>query len=153
MRSVRAVVQRVTRAGVEVKGRQVGGIGPGLLVLLGAGAGDSAADVAYLVDKVANLRIFADDAGKMNRSVLETGGGVLAVSQFTLYGDARKGRRPAFTGALEPTAAEALYQAFVAGLRAAGVAEVATGIFGAMMEVALVNSGPVTILLDSGKAF
>jgi D-tyrosyl-tRNA(Tyr) deacylase len=153
MRSVRAVVQRVTRAGVEVEGRRVGGIGPGLLVLLGAGAGDGAADVAYLVDKIANLRIFADEAGKMNRSVLETGGGVLAVSQFTLYGDARKGRRPAFTGALEPTAAEALYHEFVAGLRAAGVAEVATGVFGAMMEVELVNSGPVTILLDSGKAF
>ena len=153
MRSVRAVVQRVARAGVEVEGRRVGGIGPGLLVLLGAGAGDGAADVAYLVDKIANLRIFADDAGKMNRSVLETGGGVLAVSQFTLYGDARKGRRPAFTGALEPTAAEALYLEFVAGLRAAGVVQVATGIFGAMMEVELVNSGPVTILLDSGKAF
>ena len=153
MRSVRAVVQRVARAGVEVEGRRVGGIGPGLLVLLGAGAGDGAADVAYLVDKIANLRIFADDAGKMNRSVLETGGGVLAVSQFTLYGDARKGRRPAFTGALEPIAAEALYLEFVAGLRAAGVAEVATGVFGAMMEVELVNSGPVTILLDSGKAF
>jgi D-tyrosyl-tRNA(Tyr) deacylase len=153
MRSVRAVVQRVSRAGVEVEGRRVGGIGPGLLVLLGAGAGDGTADVAYLVDKVANLRIFADPAGKMNRSVLDTGGGVLAVSQFTLYGDARKGRRPAFTGALEPAAAQTLYEAFVAGLRAAGVAEVATGVFGAMMEVELVNSGPVTILLDSGKAF
>ena len=150
---MRAVVQRVSRAGVEVEGRRVGAIGPGLLVLLGAGAGDAAADVAYLVDKVANLRIFADQAGKMNLSVLETGGGVLAVSQFTLYGDARKGRRPAFTGALEPRQAEALYQEFVAGLRAAGVAEVATGVFGAMMEVELVNSGPVTILLDSGKAF
>ena len=150
---MRAVVQRVSRAGVEVEGRRVGAIGPGLLVLLGAGAGDGAADVAYLVDKIANLRIFADQAGKMNLSVLETGGGVLAVSQFTLYGDARKGRRPAFTGALEPVAAEALYQEFVAGLRAAGVAEVATGVFGAMMEVELVNSGPVTILLDSGKAF
>ena len=150
---MRAVVQRVSRAGVEVEGRRVGSIGPGLLVLLGAGAGDGPAEVAYMVDKVANLRIFADEAGKMNRSVLETGGGVLAVSQFTLYGDARKGRRPAFTGALEPAAAQALYDTFVAGLRAAGVAEVATGVFGAMMEVELVNSGPVTILLDSGKAF
>ena len=150
---MRAVVQRVSRAAVEVEGRRVGAIGSGLLVLLGAGAGDGPADVGYMVDKVANLRIFADEAGKMNRSVLETGGGVLAVSQFTLYGDARKGRRPAFTGALEPAAADALYQAFVAGLRAAGVAEVATGVFGAMMEVELVNSGPVTILLDSGKAF
>jgi len=150
---VRAVVQRVSRASVEVEGQRVGAIGPGLLVLLGAGAGDGAADVAYLVDKVVNLRIFADEAGKMNRSVLEVGGGVLAVSQFTLYGDARKGRRPAFTGALEPGAADALYREFVAGLRAAGVAEVATGVFGAMMEVELVNSGPVTILLDSSKAF
>lgn len=150
---VRAVVQRVSRASVEVEGRRVGAVGSGLLVLLGAGAGDSAADVAYMVDKVANLRIFPDEAGKMNRSVLEVGGGVLAVSQFTLYGDARKGRRPAFTGALEPAAADALYQQFVAGLKAAGVVEVATGVFGAMMEVELVNSGPVTILLDSGKAF
>ena len=150
---MRAVVQRVSRASVEVEGRQVGAVRSGLLVLLGAGAGDSAADVAYMVDKVANLRIFPDEAGKMNRSVLEVGGGVLAVSQFTLYGDARKGRRPAFTGALEPAAADALYQQFVAGLKAAGVAEVATGVFGAMMEVELVNSGPVTILLDSGKAF
>ncbi len=153
MRPVRAVVQRVSRARVEVEGRAVGAIGPGLLVLLGAGAGDAAADVAYMVDKVVNLRIFADEAGKMNRSVLEVGGGVLAVSQFTLYGDARKGRRPAFTGALEPGMAEALYRDFIAGLRAAGVAEVATGVFGAMMEVELVNSGPVTILIDSGKAF
>jgi len=150
---MRAVVQRVSRASVEVDGRRVGAIGPGLLVLLGAGAGDGAAEVAYMVDKVVNLRIFPDEAGKMNRSVLEVGGGVLAVSQFTLYGDARKGRRPAFTGALEPGAAEALYLELVAGLRAAGVAEVATGVFGAMMEVELVNSGPVTILLDSGKAF
>jgi len=150
---VRAVVQRVSRAGVEVEGQRVGAIGAGLLVLLGAGAGDGPGEVAYMVDKIVNLRIFADEAGKMNRSVLETGGGVLAVSQFTLYGDARKGRRPAFTGALEPAAAQALYQEFVAGLRAAGVAEVATGVFGAMMEVELCNSGPVTILLDSGKAF
>jgi D-tyrosyl-tRNA(Tyr) deacylase len=150
---VRAVVQRVSRAEVTVDRQRVGAIGPGLLVLLGAGTGDGPADVETMVDKVANLRIFADDAGKMNRSVLETGGGVLAVSQFTLYGDARKGRRPAFTAALEPVQAQALYQQFVAGLRAAGVAEVATGVFGAMMEVELVNSGPVTILLDSTKGF
>jgi D-tyrosyl-tRNA(Tyr) deacylase len=150
---MRAVVQRVSRARVEVDGRQVGAIGGGLLVLLGAGAGDGPADVAYMVDKVVNLRIFPDEAGKMNRSLLETGGGVLAVSQFTLYGDARKGRRPAFTGALEPVAAQALYEQFIAGLRAAGVADVASGVFGAMMEVELVNSGPVTILLESGKAF
>ena len=150
---MRAVVQRVSRAEVTVDRQRVGAIGPGLLVLLGAGTGDGPADVETMVDKVANLRIFADDAGKMNRSVLETGGGVLAVSQFTLYGDARKGRRPAFTAALEPVQAQALYQQFVAGLRAAGVAEVATGVFGAMMEVELVNSGPVTILLDSAKGF
>jgi D-tyrosyl-tRNA(Tyr) deacylase len=150
---MRAVVQRVSRARVEVDGRQVGAIRGGLLVLLGAGAGDGPADVAYMVDKVVNLRIFPDEAGKMNRSLLETGGGVLAVSQFTLYGDARKGRRPAFTGALEPVAAQALYEQFIAGLRAAGVADVASGVFGAMMEVELVNSGPVTILLESGKAF
>lgn len=150
---MRAVVQRVARAAVEVEGQRVGGIGPGLLVLLGAGAGDGRADVQYMVDKVVNLRIFTDGAGKMNRSVLDTRGGVLAVSQFTLYGDARKGRRPAFTGALEPVLAQELYEEFVAGLHAAGVAAVATGVFGAMMEVELVNSGPVTILLDSGKAF
>jgi D-tyrosyl-tRNA(Tyr) deacylase len=138
---------------VSVDGRVVGEIAAGLCVLVGAGAGDGADDVQYLVDKVVNLRIFADDQGKMNRSVLDTGGGVLAVSQFTLYGDARKGRRPSFVHALEPGAAEALYEDFVAGVRAAGVARVATGVFRASMEVALVNSGPVTILLDSSKMF
>jgi D-aminoacyl-tRNA deacylase len=150
---MRAVVQRVSRARVTVAGEVTGEIGRGLLVLVGAGTGDGEADVDYLVDKVANLRILADEAGKMNRSVLEVGGGVLAVSQFTLYGDARKGRRPGFTGAMEPAAAEALYQRFVAGLRAAGVAQVGTGVFGAMMDVELVNDGPVTILLDSGRQF
>ncbi len=147
------MVQRVTRAEVRVAGEVVGAIGPGLMVLFGAGAGDGAAEVDYMVDKVANLRIFADDDGKMNRSVLEAGGGVLAVSQFTLYGDARKGRRPGFTQALEPVAADALYQRFVAGLRAAGVDPVATGVFGASMQVELVNDGPVTILLDSSRQF
>jgi len=150
---VRAVAQRVTRARVVVADQVTGEIDGGLLVLLGAGTGDGVADVDYMVDKVANLRVFADDAGKMNRSVLDTGGGVLAVSQFTLYGDARKGRRPAFTGALEPGAAEALYDQFVAGLRAAGVARVATGVFRATMAVELVNDGPVTILLDSARQF
>lgn len=150
---MKALVQRVSGASVTVGDRAIGSIGRGLLVLLGVEHGDGEGEAALLARKIANLRIFEDDAGKMNRSVLETGGGVLAVSQFTLYGDARKGRRPAFTGALEPAAAEALYHQFVAGLRAAGVAEVATGVFGAMMEVELVNSGPVTILLDSGKAF
>jgi D-aminoacyl-tRNA deacylase len=150
---MRAVVQRVTRAQVRVDDRVTGEIGRGLLVLLGAGAGDGTGEADHMVEKVANLRIFADDAGKMNRSVLEIAGGVLAVSQFTLYGDARKGRRPAFTQALEPIQAEALYERFVAGLRAAGVEPVATGVFGAMMQVELVNDGPVTILLDSGKQF
>jgi D-aminoacyl-tRNA deacylase len=147
------VVQRVTRAEVRVDGEVAGAIGPGLMVLFGAGAGDGHAEVDYMVDKVANLRIFADQDGKMNRSVLEAGGGVLAVSQFTLYGDARKGRRPGFTQALEPVQADALYRRFVEGLRAAGVQHVATGVFGASMQVELVNDGPVTILLDSGKLF
>jgi D-aminoacyl-tRNA deacylase len=150
---MRAVVQRVTSASVSVDGRVVGEIASGLCVLVGAGADDGPADVQYMVDKVVNLRIFADEQGKMNRSVLDTGGGVLAVSQFTLYGDARKGRRPSFVHALEPVRAEALYEEFVAGVRAAGVARVATGVFRASMEVALVNSGPVTILLDSAKIF
>ena len=150
---VRSVVQRVSRARVTVEGQVVGAIERGLLVLVGAGAGDVGADVVYTVDKIANLRIFPDEAGKMNRSVLDVGGAVLAVSQFTLYGDARKGRRPAFVDALEPVAAEKLYQDVVAGLRAAGIAQVATGVFRADMEVELVNDGPVTILLDSRKAF
>lgn len=148
---MRAVVQRVTRASVTVDGQVVGEIGPGLCVLLGAGEGDGPADVQYMVDKVANLRIFVDDQDKMNRSVLDVGGEVLAVSQFTLYGDARKGRRPSFVRALEPGAAAALYEQFVGDLRAAGVARVATGVFRASMQVALVNDGPVTILLDSHK--
>jgi D-tyrosyl-tRNA(Tyr) deacylase len=150
---VRAVVQRVTRAAVTVAGERVGAIGPGLVALIAAGAGDGAGDVAYLTDKIAILRVFADDAGKMNRSVLEAGGGVLAISQFTLYGDARRGRRPGFTDALEPVQAEALYQDVVAGLRAAGVASVETGRFRTDMQVELVNDGPVTILLDSRKLF
>jgi D-tyrosyl-tRNA(Tyr) deacylase len=150
---MRSVVQRVTHAAVSVDGATVGRIGAGLCALVGAGQGDGDADVAYLVDKIVNLRIFADDSGKMNRSVLDVAGGVLAVSQFTLYGDARRGRRPAFVDALEPGAAEALYDRLVAGLRAAGVASVATGVFRAMMQVELVNDGPVTILLDSRKAF
>jgi D-tyrosyl-tRNA(Tyr) deacylase len=147
------VVQRVSRAQVRVDGQVSGEIGRGLLILLGAGSGDGPGDVDYMVDKVCNLRIFPDEAGKMNRSVLDVAGGVLAVSQFTLYGDARKGRRPAFIQALEPVQAEALVERFVAGVRAAGVQPVATGVFGAMMEVELVNDGPVTILLDSGRQF
>jgi D-aminoacyl-tRNA deacylase len=150
---MRAVVQRVSRASVRVAGQIVGEVGAGLLVLLGAGAGDTGTDLGYLVDKIANLRIFSDDNGKMNRSVLDVGGGVLVVSQFTLYGDARQGRRPAFTGALEPVAARALYEQALAALRTAGVAHVAAGEFGADMAVELVNDGPVTILLDSRKGF
>jgi D-tyrosyl-tRNA(Tyr) deacylase len=150
---MRAVVQRVTRASVTVEGRITGAIDAGLLVFLGAGAGDGANDLAYIVDKIVHLRIFADDAGKMNRSVLDVGGGVLVVSQFTLYGDARQGRRPAFTGALEPIAARALYEDSLVALRAAGVARVEAGEFAADMKVELVNDGPVTILLESRKAF
>jgi D-tyrosyl-tRNA(Tyr) deacylase len=150
---MRAVVQRVSHASVTVDSRITGAIDAGLLVFLGAGAGDGANDLAYLVDKIANLRVFADDAGKMNRSVLDTGGGVLVVSQFTLYGDARQGRRPAFTGALEPIAARALYDQALGALRAAGVARVEAGEFAADMKVELLNDGPVTILLDSRKLF
>jgi D-aminoacyl-tRNA deacylase len=150
---MRAVVQRVTRAQVEVDGQVVGRIERGLLVLLGAGAGDGEPDLAYTIDKIVNLRIFEDDDGKMNRSVLEVGGGVLCVSQFTLYGDARKGRRPAFVEALEPVAARALYEQALTRLGAAGVTTVAAGVFAADMQVTLVNDGPVTILLDSRKQF
>ena len=147
------MVQRCRRASVTVGGEVVGAIEQGLVVLLGAGKGDGADDLAYVVDKLVNLRIFADDAGKMNRSVLDVGGGVLLISQFTLFGDVRKGRRPAFVDALEPGPAEALYDQAVAAVRAAGVARVATGVFRADMQVELVNDGPVTILLDSRRAF
>ena len=150
---MRAVVQRAIRGQVSVAGVVIGAIEHGLVVLLGAGAGDGANDLAYIVDKIAHLRIFADAAGKMNRSVLDTGGGVLLISQFTLYGDARQGRRPAFTGALEPIAARALYDEAIVALRAAGVATVQSGEFGADMAVELINDGPVTILLDSRKQF
>ena len=149
---MRAVVQRVGEAAVTVAGAETGRIGPGLLVLLGAGEGDGEADVRYLAEKVAHLRIFEDDQGKMNRSVEEAGGAVLVVSQFTLYGDCRKGRRPSFVRALEPRAASALVDRFVELLRARGL-PVGTGVFGAMMKVSLVNDGPVTLLLDSGREF
>ena len=150
---MRAVVQRVSRASVTVDTRTTGAIDRGLLVLFGAGAGDGPADLAYVVDKIVNLRIFPDDAGKMNRSVLDIGGAVLVVSQFTLYGDARQGRRPAFTGALEPPAAKAIYEEALVAIRRAGVAQVEAGEFAADMKVELVNDGPVTILLDSRKLF
>ena len=150
---VRAVVQRVGRAEVRVAAEVVGQIGAGLLVLVGAGQEDDEHDADYLAEKIVTLRIFADEEGKMNRSLLEQGGALLAVSQFTLLGDARKGRRPSFTAALEPVRAEALYERFVASCRRLGVTEVATGRFRASMQVELVNDGPVTLLMDSKRAF
>jgi D-tyrosyl-tRNA(Tyr) deacylase len=149
---MRAVLQRVTQARVEIDGTVVGAIGQGVLVLLGVAQGDTPADAAYLAEKTAGLRIFEDAAGKMNLALNEVGGAVLAVSQFTLLGDCRKGRRPGFTAAAPPELADALYGDFVAALRGAGL-EVATGVFRAEMQVHLVNDGPVTLLLDSGKAF
>jgi D-aminoacyl-tRNA deacylase len=151
-RGVRAVVQRVAEASCQVEGRVVGAIGPGLVVLLGVGEGDTDTDARYLADKVLNLRVFEDDAGQMNRSVLDSGGGLLVVSQFTLLGDVRKGRRPSYSAAAAPEEANRLYERFVLCLRPSGL-EVATGVFRAMMDVALVNRGPVTILLDSRKLF
>ena len=149
---MRAVVQRVSRAKVTVAGEIAGEIGQGLLVLLGVGHEDSVASAEYLADKIVGLRIFEDDAGKMNRSVAEAGGAVLAVSQFTLYGDVRKGKRPSFDDAARPERARELYEHFVAHVRASGL-RCETGRFQEMMEVELVNDGPVTILLDSEKGF
>jgi D-tyrosyl-tRNA(Tyr) deacylase len=149
---MRAVVQRVSRASVSVAGEVTGAIGPGLLVLLGVRAGDTEKAADYLADKVANLRIFADDNDKMNRSVQDLSGSILVVSQFTLYGDCRKGRRPSYNDAAPPDLAEGLYNYFVESLKVSGLT-VATGRFQAMMEVELINDGPVTILLDSEKSF
>ncbi|EAQ81054.1 D-aminoacyl-tRNA deacylase [Blastopirellula marina] len=149
---MRAVVQRVASASVRVEGEIVGAIQQGLLVLLGVEPNDTSADVAYLADKTANLRIFEDDAGKMNLSVIDIGGAVLAVSQFTLLGDCRKGRRPAFTGAAPPELANVLYEEYVAAVGRLGL-PVETGVFRAQMEVSLLNDGPVTLLLDSRKQF
>jgi D-tyrosyl-tRNA(Tyr) deacylase len=149
---MRAVVQRVREASVTVAGRAVARIGPGLLVLLGVGQGDTEQDAAHLAEKVVHLRIFPDDAGQMNRSVQDVAGALLVVSQFTLYGDARKGRRPSFAQASPPAEAERLYRRFVDGVSDSGL-PVAQGIFQADMDVSLVNQGPVTILLDSGRAF
>ena len=145
---MRSVVQRVLSASVTVDGQRVSEIGPGLLVLLGVGKGDSEEDVEWMARKVAQLRIFEDDAGKMNRSVLEGSRQLIAVSQFTLFGDARKGNRPSFIEAMEPEGAKRLYTLFCERLRALGLA-VGEGVFAAHMQVALVNDGPVTILLDS----
>ncbi|MDQ4144183.1 MAG: D-aminoacyl-tRNA deacylase [Actinomycetota bacterium] len=149
---MRAVVQRVSRARVTVGGRVVGEIGAGLVVLLGVARQDGDADAAWTSDKLANLRIFSDEHGRMNRSLLETRGEALVVSQFTLYGDARKGRRPSFVRAGEGRPAEELYEQVVQRLRALGVV-CETGEFGARMSLELTNEGPVTLLLDSEKTF
>jgi D-tyrosyl-tRNA(Tyr) deacylase len=149
---MRAVLQRVTRAAVRVEGETVGEIESGLVVLLGIARDDTEQDARYLVEKIVNLRIFEDDEGRMNLSVLETGGALLVVSQFTLYGDVRRGRRPSWIEAALPAMAEPLYEFFVGEARLSNL-QVATGEFRRMMEVELVNDGPVTILLDSRKLF
>jgi D-tyrosyl-tRNA(Tyr) deacylase len=145
---VRAVIQRVTRASVAVAGEVVSEIGPGLVVLVGVGRDDGPTDAAYLASKVQGLRVFGDDDGRMNRSVADVGGAALVISQFTLFGDVRKGRRPSFVEAAEPERARELYEALIGGLRALGV-PVETGVFQADMAVSLVNDGPVTILIDT----
>lgn len=149
---MRAVLQRVRRASVRVGDKTVGEIENGILVLLGVGKGDDERDANYLVEKLVGLRIFEDAEGKMNHSLLETNGGLLVVSQFTLYGDARKGRRPSYSDAALPENANTLYEFFVSEARKQ-IAKVETGSFRAMMDVELVNDGPVTILLDSKKVF
>ncbi len=149
---MRAVVQRVTEARVTVAGNITGQIGVGLVVLLGVARDDEDGDADYLADKIVNLRVFQDEQGKMNRSILETRGQMLVVSQFTLYGDVRRGRRPSYTEAAEPDKANKLYEYFVERVRSFGL-KVETGVFQAMMEVSLINDGPLTILLDSRKGF
>ena len=145
---MRIVLQRVKSASVAVDGERISRIGPGLLLLVGVATGDGEAEADWLANKVAGLRIVADGEGRMNRSVIESGGEVLAVSQFTLLGDARKGRRTSFVGSAPPEVAEPLFDLFCERLRAAGVRAVETGRFGAMMDVVLVNDGPVTIVLE-----
>lgn len=145
---MKAVIQRVTRAAVRVDGRTVGEINRGLLVLLGVGKTDLPAASDWMIDKILKLRIFADDAGKMNRSVTDIAGGILVVSQFTLYGDLEKGTRPSFSGAMSPDDARKFYEDFMSRLRAATTLPVAEGQFAAMMDVELVNDGPVTIILE-----
>jgi D-tyrosyl-tRNA(Tyr) deacylase len=149
---MRAVVQRVKESRVEVKGETVGAIGPGLLILLGVGEDDSEKDCDYLANKVANLRIFPDTKGFMNLSLMEIKGAALVVSQFTLWGDCRKGRRPSFVGAASPDRARELYEHFIKLLKEKGL-HVATGQFQEMMDVNLINDGPVTLMLDSEKTF
>jgi D-tyrosyl-tRNA(Tyr) deacylase len=149
---MRVVVQRVSRASVRVEGRMVGEIGPGLVLLVAVGREDTAATASAMAEKATNLRIFSDDAGKMNRSLIDSGGAVLAISQFTLYGDARGQRRPSFIQAAPPELGKELYEEFVRAMRGLGV-RVETGVFQTHMDVELANDGPVTILLDSEKAF
>jgi len=149
---MRAVIQRVLEAGVTIGAERTAQIGKGLLVLLGVGSGDTAEDVRYLAEKTVHLRIFADESDRMNLSVLDIGGEILVVSQFTLYGDCRKGRRPSYADAAPPSAAEALYESYVGELRKL-TGGVSTGKFQEMMKVSLVNDGPVTLLLESRKNF
>ena len=149
---MRAVVQRVSEASVAVDEKVTGAVGQGLCVLVGVGQGDTAEDARWLADKVADLRIFEDEQGKMNRSVLDAGGAVLAISQFTLFGDARKGARPGFSDAARPELAQPLYASFCGLLRERGL-RVEEGVFRATMQVRIVNEGPVTLLLDSRKLF
>ena len=149
---MRAVVQRVKRASVRVDGRLVGEIGAGLLVLAGVASNDTAESVEWMAEKVVSLRVFDDEQGKMNRTLAESGGAILCVSQFTLLGDCRKGRRPSYDRAAPPAAAKSIYELLVAALRARG-SRVEAGVFRAMMDIELVNDGPVTLLLDSEKLF
>lgn len=146
---MRAVVQRVTNASVRVNGAVIGEVGLGLLILLAVAPGDSRAEALWMARKIAGLRIFADDEGLMNRGLVEVGGGALVVSQFTLYGDCRKGRRPSFQRSAAPDVAEPLYELFCGLLREEGVPHVAQGMFGADMAVELLNDGPVTLIIDS----
>jgi D-tyrosyl-tRNA(Tyr) deacylase len=149
---MRAVVQRVSRCSVRVGERETGSIGAGLLVYLGVGRNDTDQDVHAIVDKIINVRVFPDDAGKMNLSIRQTGGGILVVSQFTLYADARQGRRPSYSDAAQPDKARALYENALRELEATGLT-VASGEFAALMEVTYTNVGPVTILIDTEKKF
>ena len=146
---MRALIQRTTHSSVTVDGEVVAHIGPGLTVLLGVGPDDGPAQVTWLARKVANLRIFADDAGRMNRSLIDIDGGALVISQFTLYGDCAKGRRPSFVKAARPELAEPLYERFCDALSTEGVREVARGVFGGDMKVELLNDGPVTLMIDT----
>jgi len=146
---MRAVIQRVRNASVTVDGLITGEIGQGVLILLGVTHGDTEAQGLWLASKLANLRIFPDEDGKMNLSLMDVGGGALVVSQFTLYGDCRKGRRPSFVGAASPSIAEPLYERFCEQISAEGVGQVERGVFGAMMDVQLINDGPVTLVIDT----